>query len=925
MASNTAKGYGPSRRTENHLLFDGKEENFEKWEVKLLAYLSLRKLKKTVLGQGGSEQNGATKKEEAFSEIVQLLDDRSLSLVMRDAKDDGKKALDILREHYAGRGKPRVMALYGTLLSLVKRQDETLTDYIIRADNAANALRSAEEAFSDELLVSVVLRGLPEQFRQFKLSYNSRDVSFTKFKSELRSYEENERASLSNSRVMYNSNKDRKSESNQKRRGCFTCGKEGHKAANCPSNSNSRNTNEHKQNKGKWCSVCNRNNHTDKECFRKKKMDKVKQAREADEIADDLETFDFGFTCKVSTKQHEVSEDNNNLIEISKSNEIIVNIDEIEEDTVQVKGSEIETQEIRSKDEEGYLEEIKKENEVKVEGVRKIENRRKVEKKEESLDKDESKIAMVKENKNEVEIKKSKEDTVSHLVEGEGSKKRRSLLVDTGATSHIINEDDFIAVNENYVPENHFIELADGSKTNAVAKKRGTVLINIADENGVLHGVKLEDTLYCPGYPQNIFSVKAATKKKDARFVFSNDYDELTMEGTTFPIHTVGELYFLYNVSTSHATIQACSLETWHKILGHCNKRDILKLEKVVEGMKITDKKDIHCETCVVSKQTENKSRTADPRAKSPLDFVHSDVAGPIEPISRDGHRYVISFTDDYSSALFVYFMRTKDDATEALQKFIADSAPHGKTKRMRTDNGGEYVSKEFEREMIRHEIRHEGSAPYCPHQNGTAERGFRTLFEMARCMLYESGVPRNLWSYALMTAVFVRNSCYSQRTGETPYFMLNGRKPNLRKMKIFGTVCYGYIHEYKKKLDDRSEPGLFVGYDKNTAAYLVYYPETKKIKRHGMVTFTNKYQKDLEVEKRGNPVNQEENANPQKAPADILITAPSQKQGISMVDGTDDVATYQYDDDNEDDDEERNSGQNEIDRRYPVPGAAER
>ena len=139
----SAKGYGPKR--ENHLLFDGKEENFEKWEVKLLAYLSLRKLKSTVLGQGGREENTSAKKEEAYSEIVQLLDDRSLSLVMRDGKDDGKKALDILREHYAGRGKPRVMALYGTLLSLAKKSDESLTDYIIRADNAANALRTAEK------------------------------------------------------------------------------------------------------------------------------------------------------------------------------------------------------------------------------------------------------------------------------------------------------------------------------------------------------------------------------------------------------------------------------------------------------------------------------------------------------------------------------------------------------------------------------------------------------------------------------------------------------------------------------------------------------------------------------------------------------------------------------------------------------------
>ena len=83
-----ARGYGPKRS--EYLVFDGEETNYEKWEVKLLTYLSLRKLKKTVLCEGG---NDATKNEEAFSEIVQLLDDRSLSLVMRDAKDDGRKAL----------------------------------------------------------------------------------------------------------------------------------------------------------------------------------------------------------------------------------------------------------------------------------------------------------------------------------------------------------------------------------------------------------------------------------------------------------------------------------------------------------------------------------------------------------------------------------------------------------------------------------------------------------------------------------------------------------------------------------------------------------------------------------------------------------------------------------------------------------------
>ena len=47
-----------------------------------------------------------------------------------------------------------------------------------------------------------------------------------------------------------------------------------------------------------------------------------------------------------------------------------------------------------------------------------------------------------------------------------------SLLVDTGATSHIVTEDNFVDVDDSYVPENHYIELADGSRTNSVAKKR---------------------------------------------------------------------------------------------------------------------------------------------------------------------------------------------------------------------------------------------------------------------------------------------------------------------------------------------------------------------------------------------------------------------------------------------------------------------
>lgn len=49
-----------------------------------------------------ADDEAADKKEEAYSEIVQYLDDKSLSLVMRDAPDDCRKALRILGTYNAG-------------------------------------------------------------------------------------------------------------------------------------------------------------------------------------------------------------------------------------------------------------------------------------------------------------------------------------------------------------------------------------------------------------------------------------------------------------------------------------------------------------------------------------------------------------------------------------------------------------------------------------------------------------------------------------------------------------------------------------------------------------------------------------------------------------------------------------------------------
>ena len=130
--------------------------------------------------------------------------------------------------------------------------------------------------------------------------------------------------------------------------------------------------------------------------------------------------------------------------------------------------------------------------------------------------------------------------------EPENDPENDSLLVDTGATAHIvISDENFIDVDDTYAPENHYIELADGSRTLSAAKKRGTVLVNITDEDDIVRTATLHNALYCPGYPQNIFSVKSATERGHSVH-FSKDNNELISKGgVKFPIHCDGGLYFL--------------------------------------------------------------------------------------------------------------------------------------------------------------------------------------------------------------------------------------------------------------------------------------------------------------------------------------------------------------------------------------------
>ena len=86
------------------------------------------------------------------------------------------------------------------------------------------------------------------------------------------------------------------------------------------------------------------------------------------------------------------------------------------------------------------------------------------------------------------------------------STRRNSSLVDTGATAHILNDKSkFLKFDDEFKPENHYIESADGSRASGVVSAKGRAQVMLHDVEGNVHKVFLEDALYVPSYKQNIF------------------------------------------------------------------------------------------------------------------------------------------------------------------------------------------------------------------------------------------------------------------------------------------------------------------------------------------------------------------------------------------------------------------------------------
>jgi transposase InsO family protein len=137
--------------------------------------------------------------------------------------------------------------------------------------------------------------------------------------------------------------------------------------------------------------------------------------------------------------------------------------------------------------------------------------------------------------------------------------------------------------------------------------------------------------------------------------------------------------------------------------------------------------------------------------------------------------------------------LKSKDEVLSKFKKLKAliENLSERKIKILRSDNGGEYTSKEFVNFCKDVGIKRELTTPYNPQQNGVAERKNRTIMEVVKTMIHDQDLPMCLWEEAAMAVVYVRNRLSHNALGlKTPEEMFKTMAKTLKWVSKVDFIC---------------------------------------------------------------------------------------------------------------------------------------
>jgi hypothetical protein len=308
--------------------------------------------------------------------------------------------------------------------------------------------------------------------------------------------------------------------------------------------------------------------------------------------------------------------------------------------------------------------------------------------------------------------------------------KMESWVLDSGASFHATSHMDLF---ENYISENFGkVYLGDDQACDITGK--GDVKIQL---NGSVW--KLDNVRHVPDLRKNLISIGQLALDGYAT-TFTGDKWKISKGAMTIARGTKNE--------TLYTTTDGCGLAAvaegkedpnlWHQKFGHMSSQGLKCLQSRGKLPRLKSVEVDFCESCILGKQKRVSFKKAGRApAKEKLELVHTDVWGPASVSSIGGKQYFVTFIDDHSRKVWVYFLRHKSDVFEAFKnwKAMVENEIGLKIKKLRSDNGGEYEDNEFKKFCYQNGIKLIRTVLGTSQQNGTTEHMNRTLIERARSM----------------------------------------------------------------------------------------------------------------------------------------------------------------------------------------------
>ncbi|KAH9291933.1 hypothetical protein KI387_042879, partial [Taxus chinensis] len=420
----------------------------------------------------------------------------------------------------------------------------------------------------------------------------------------------------------------------------------------------------------------------------------------------------------------------------------------------------------------------------------------------------------------------------------DGGSPTRCWFFDSGASRHFTCQRDWYVTFHANSCSSDSVTLGDG-RSHAV-EGIGDVRIMLNNNTKLL----VKSVRYVPNMNKNLLSISQLTDNPHISVNFSGKqcivsdvkHNKVVALGIGH-----GGLYRLVDPATVnlHALVVVENTSVlWHERYGHLNLPYLARLHKdnMVVGLPPIQEKQDMCVGCFAGKQ----KRKPFPhegvwRAKGLLDLVHADLCEPSwKTPTVLGARYFLLLVDDHSRRMWIYLLKKKSDCFASFVKFkaLVENQTSRQIKTLRSDNGGEFTSKQFAVFCEKEGIQHQLTAPYTPQQNGVVERRNRTIMEMARCMMHSRGVPYTYWGEAVNTTVYILNRSPCKALQEiTPEEAWSKIKPEVSAFRIFGSAAYTLVPDRKRsKLDSKSSRYFFAGYSDHSKAYRLIDTSTNKI-----------------------------------------------------------------------------------------------